>query len=288
MTFQKQAEAYLADIASVARPNTLHVYRSILDNRINPAIGGLELEEVDNKTAKLLVNRLAEAHLSPATIGLAVTLVKQVVKSAVDGRGNPLHPVVWNSDYIKAPSIEPDSQKAPTVAQDALQKAVDGTSGDVRVLVALLASTGLRIGEALAVGLGNVWDPIQGSITVSGTLIMGTFQPDPKTRAGKRVVDLAPEINELMKTSYPDGGILFPQSERQYRRKFKALGLEGFHSLRRFRITHLELNDTPRSLIKFWAGHASSDISERYMKTGKDKVVRKEWASRVGFGFQIE
>ena len=52
MTFAQQAEAYIADIASVARPNTLHVYRSILDNRINPAIGGLDLAEVDNKTAK--------------------------------------------------------------------------------------------------------------------------------------------------------------------------------------------------------------------------------------------
>jgi hypothetical protein len=120
MTFSKQAEAYLADIASVARPNTLHVYRSILDNRINPAIGGLELEEVDNKTAKSLVSHLAEARLSPATIGLAVTLVKQVVKSAVDGRGNPLYPVVWNSDYIKAPGIDPDSQKTPIITGERL------------------------------------------------------------------------------------------------------------------------------------------------------------------------
>src|SRR5271165_5904703 len=141
MTFAQQAEAYLADIASVARPNTLHVYRSILDNRINPVIGGLELAEVDNKTAKSLVCRLAEAHLSPATITLAVSLVKQVVKSAVDERGNRLFQVAWNPDYIKAPSVDSDSQKAPIASVEAIQKAVETTSGDVKALVALLAST---------------------------------------------------------------------------------------------------------------------------------------------------
>ena len=124
MTFAQQAEAYLADIAGVARPNTLHVYRSILDNRINPAIGGLDLAEVDNKTAKSLVSRLAEAHLSPATINLAVTLMKQVVKSAVDGRGNCLYPVVWNADYIKAPSIDPNSQKAPIATREQIENAI--------------------------------------------------------------------------------------------------------------------------------------------------------------------
>lgn len=122
LTFAEQAEAYMADIAREARPNTLHVYRSLLSTRILPAIGGLEMAEVDNKTVKSLVGRLAEANLSPATIGLTVTLVKQVVKSAVDERGNCLYPVVWNSDFIKAPKIEPDAQKAPIVTAEQLTR----------------------------------------------------------------------------------------------------------------------------------------------------------------------
>jgi len=284
MTFAQQAEAYLADIASVARPNTLHVYRSILDNRINPAIGRLELAEVDNRTAKSLVSRLTEAHLAPATIGLAVTLVKQVLKSAVDGRGNRLYPVVWNPDYIKAPSVDTDSQKAPITPQETLQKALQTTSGDVKALVAILASTGLRINEALAIGKGNTWDPIQGTITVSGTLVMGTFQSSPKTKAGKRIVDLAPEINELLKAEFKG---TFPSSEDTYRRKFKALGIEGFHALRRFRITHLQLANVPETLVKFWAGHAAKDITARYTKVGSEISARKDWSEKAGLGFNV-
>ena len=292
MTFAQQAEAYIADIASVARPNTLHVYRSILDNRINPAIGGVEMAEVDNKTAKSLVSRLAEAHLSPATINLAVTLMKQVVKSAVDGRGNCLYPVVWNSDYIKAPQIDPDSQKAPIAPVEAVQKAVDETSGPVKALVALLASTGLRINEALAIGKGNDWDPLNGSITVSGTLVMGTFQPAPKTKAGKRILDLDPAVNALLRAVYPTEetrkGTLFPQSEDTYRRKFKALGFEGFHSLRRYRITYLQLHTAaPESLVKFWAGHAGKDITARYTKVGAEITARKDWSEKAGLGFSL-
>jgi len=288
MTFAEQAEAYLADIASVARPNTLHVYRSILDNRILPAIGRLDLAEVDNKTAKQLVGRLTEAHLSPATIGLAVTLMKQVVKSAVDGRGNPLHPVQWNSDYIKAPSISSDSQKAPITPLGTLQAALGTTSGDIRVLIALLASTGLRINEALAVGCGNVWDPEAGTITVSGTLVDGTFQPNPKTKAGKRVVDLTPEVNNLLRSTFQNRECrLFSATERTYRRAFAVLGIHGFHSLRRFRITHLQLSNVPESLVKFWAGHAAKGTTERYTKVGNEISSRKDWSEKAGTGFSL-
>lgn len=288
LTFAQQAEAYLADIASVARPNTLHVYRSLLDRRILPAIGRLDIAEVDNKTAKSLVSRLAEAELSPATINLAVTLMKQVVKSAVDGRGNPLHPVVWNSDYIKAPTVSQDDQKAPITPLETLQKAIETTSGQVKGLIALLASTGLRINEALAIGLGNTWDPEAGTVTVSGTLVMGTFQPAPKTKAGKRIIDLDPAVNALLKATFPNGGTLFPLSERQYRRKFAELGIEGFHSLRRYRITYLQLHtSTPESLVKFWAGHAGKDITARYTKVGAEVAARKDWSEKAGLGFTL-
>src|SRR5271157_2131710 len=101
MTFQSQAETFMSEIAhrksDPVRTNTLHVYRSLLDARILPAIGGVDMTDVNNKTAKLLVGRLTEAHLSPATISLAVSLVKQIVKSAVDEDGNQLYPRTWNT-----------------------------------------------------------------------------------------------------------------------------------------------------------------------------------------------
>lgn len=157
-------------------------------------------------------------------------------------------------------------------------------------LIALLAASGLRIGEALAVGLGNVWDPGAGTVTVAGTLVEGQFQPNPKTKAGKRVVDLAPEVNALLQAIYPEGartGVLFPLSERTYRRHLEKLHIPGFHSLRRYRITHLQLTDAPETLIKFWAGHAAKDVTERYTKVGGEIAARKSWSEKAGTGFSI-
>jgi integrase len=287
LTFAEQAEAYMADIASVARLNTLRVYRSTLNNRILPALGGLEMEQVDNKAVKSLVSCLTEANLSPATIGLTVTLVKQIVKSAVDERGNPRYPVQWNGSYIKAPKIDPTAQEAPICPIETLQEALERTSGPLKALLLLLAASGLRIGEALGIGHGNAWDPESGTITVIGTMVRGEFQGAPKTKAGKRVVDLDPAINSALKALLPEGGILFPLSEDTYRNRMEELGIPGFHSLRRFRITHLRMNETPESLVKFWAGHAAKDVTERYTIVKSQIQARKDWSEKVGLGFEL-
>ena len=38
----------------------------------------------------------------------------------------------------------------------------------------------------------------------------------------------------------------------------EKLGIEkqGFHGFRRFRVTHLESNNVPHALVKYWTGHA--------------------------------
>src|SRR6266403_4247997 len=186
MNFRQQAEQFMTEIASrksdPVRPNTLHVYRSLLDARILPAIGRVEMADVNNKTAKMLVGRLTEARLSPATINLAVTLVKQVVKSAVNDEGEQLYPRTWNTRFIDAPRVAPQSQKAPKTPLETLQAAVGATNGEVQALIALLGGTGLRIGEALALMVGpddgknSFWHPEAGTLVIRTTMVNGQIQ----------------------------------------------------------------------------------------------------------------
>ncbi len=208
MNFRQQAEQFMSSKANSLRPNSLHSYRSLLDARILPAIGEVEMSEVDNATVKLLVSRLAEAHLRPATIRSAVSLVKKIVSSAWDSRGNRLHRVDWNTEFIAAPKVDPSSQKTPICPAPAIQEALGTTSGEVRVLVALLAGTGLRIGEALALkvgpdnGVDSIWNPETGTLTIRSTMVRGRIQGETKTKAGTRVIDLAPELNNLLRTQF--------------------------------------------------------------------------------------
>lgn len=304
MNFGDQAERFISEITSrksdPVRSNTLHVYRSLLSVHILPAIGGKDLADVGNKTVKSLVGRLAEAKLSPATITLAVSLVKQIVKSAVDEEGNYLHPVKWNPTFIDAPKVDPNTQNTPISTQEGLSEAISRTNGEVKALVAILGGTGLRIGEALALstldnGIDNLYDPEVGTLLIRATMVNGKVQPDPKTRAGNRMVDLDPVLNGFLRTHIgvnctPNGyskGKLFHSSERTLRRRIKEQGIEGFHAMRRFRITHLQGLNTPPALIKFWAGHAAGDITERYTKMGSQIEERKSWSERAGVGFEL-
>jgi integrase len=291
MNFKTAAEAFMTEIASrksdPVRPNTLHVYRSLLDARILPAIGRVEMADVNNRTAKKLVARLTEGGLSPATINLAVSLVKQIVKSAVDEEGNQLYPRTWNTRFIDAPKVDTGSQKAPISPASTVSSALGSTSGEVRVLIALLAGTGLRVGEALALNRED-WDAENSTLNVRSTMVDGHVQPTTKTKAGTRTVDLDPSLNALLRSQFANReGRIFTSSESNYRRQLAALGIPGFHSLRRFRITHLQNQNVPTTLTKFWAGHAAGDITERYTKIGSQIQERKDWSERAGLGFQL-
>jgi len=295
MNFRQQAEQFMSEIADRTRPNTVQVYRSLLNARILPAIGGVEMADVNNKTAKMLVGRLTEAQLSPATITLAVTLVKKIVKSAVDEEGKRLYPVEWNPDFIRAPKVDPDAQNTPVSTPQTLGEALGATNGEVRGLIALLAGTGLRIGEALALRVGpdngrdSLWNPDLATLTIRTTLVRGRVQDGPKTRAGKRTVDLDPSLNSfLIGQLGTEPGPVFKMKPSTLRRRVEAQGIHGFHSMRRFRITHLQGSSVPSTLVKFWAGHAAEDTTERYTKFGADIQVRKDWSEKAGLGFQLE
>jgi integrase len=290
--FEQQTEQYLTDLANrrrnPARPTTLAVYRSMLKTHALPVLGGMSLSEVGNKAVKMLVGRLAEANLAPATITLTVKLVKQVMASAVDEEGNQMFPRVWNANFLEMPEI--GVQNAPITPLPALETALGATNGDVKALIGLLAGTGLRISEALALGVegGNLWDPIAGTVTIKAQKINGRLQPSTKTKAGARVVDLPPAVNSLLQAEVGGReGALFPMSDDTYRRRIDAFHIPGFHSMRRLRITHLQGENAPPTLIKFWAGHAAGDITEKYTKMGSEVKKRKEWSEKAGLGFTL-
>jgi hypothetical protein len=61
-----------------------------------------------------------------------------------------------------------------------------------------------------------------------------------------------------------------------------------FHSFRRFRTVHLRKNRVPWDLEKFWIGHASKDITDRYSKSSTDDLTwGKQVAQQTGLGFSL-
>lgn len=61
----------------------------------------------------------------------------------------------------------------------------------------------------------------------------------------------------------------------------------GFHSFRRFRVTHLRKNRVPEDILRFWIGHADKNVTDGYSKVKEDVAFRQLCAANVGLGFEL-
>jgi len=295
MTFEARANNWLLEIASRNRNpvanSTVKTYRDALNTWILPRLGSLDLSAVNNKTVKPFVASLCTAKLSPAHTNKILTVVKMVVKSAVDENGDQLYPRTWNNTFLDTPVICHADQNTPVVTPEAITAAILGSQGRDRALYALLAGSGLRIAEALSLTIGdkggNYWDPQAGKVVILPGLA--------KTDAGAREIDLAPELNTFLINTIDNTKLiapenpLFPISYSAALRRMQRLGVQdGFHAFRRFRITHLRKSRVEPGLVQFWAGHAEESVTDGYDKIKLDVETRKTEAARVGLGFELE
>jgi integrase len=61
----------------------------------------------------------------------------------------------------------------------------------------------------------------------------------------------------------------------------------GFHSFRRYRVTHMRKNRVPEDLLRFWIGHAGKSVTDGYSMVKSDVAFRQLCASNVGLGFEL-
>lgn len=275
-----------------AKPATLAAYGSYYRSHIGPELGRLPLEEVKNGVMKNFVAKLAEKGLAPASISGVSQLVKSIVSSAVDDNGEQMHIRKWNADFVDAPQVNPRDQKAPILTPTELTTALAKADEDYLPFFILMGGTGLRVGEAAALKgrpnpVSSYWDRDQAIVYVRTQFQKGK-ELSPKTPSGIREIDLAPELNDYLKVALPDtSDRLFPIHLGTGYLKLALAGIPGYHSFRRFRLTHLENQAVPMGFIKFWAGHAGSSTTDLYIKLDSEKEARKTWAARAGLGFQI-
>lgn len=293
MNFKNQAEQFLKTAQTRKRnpikASTVRKYESSLTH-VLPLFGSRDLVDVNNNALKTLVSKLSADGLSASTIVGVVTVVKLVVASAVNEQGEELYPRTWNHEFIDLPVIDSNSQKAPVVDVKSIQYALRQAQGQEKALYALLAGSGLRIEETRVLMVGpeaknvSTWDPQAGTI-----YIRPTADWTPKTDAGVRDIDLAPELNAyLIAALNPvEGQPMFaPVTRMTGYRHLEKVGIPGFHSLRRFRVTHLR-KSVPEGLLKFWIGHANESVTDRYDKIRVDVEARKTFAEKAGLGFSL-
>jgi integrase len=262
------------------------------------------LESFNNGALQDLVRVLVQKKLAPKTIAEVSAFVRAIVASVLDQDGNQVYPRNWNLDFVDAPPIA--KQHQPTVSKEFLQSILSDKKLKVRnrVLIALLASTGTRIGELQALQIGpdpldqsTVWDSGERLIRVRKSIFRGQLQ-EPKTPASVRDIDLPTSVNDMLQwftASRRQHEFLFCTKsgkplEQSYINRYvlKPLGIPGAHSLRRFRVSHLREVGCNEDILRQWIGHsAGSDVTNRYSKLSQNLELRRTWAERVETGLDL-
>jgi integrase len=301
ITFEQQSMDWLREVQSRKRKpvktRTVKTWESHL-RYINPKIGQMSVSEVNNRSMREFVAKMDGDGFSAKTITNYLGVVKSVVASVRNEQGNSTYNVKWNAEYMDVPVVE--DQNTPSFTATEIEAILSLAKGQDYVIYALLAGSGLRIGECFALQVEDVRDTVlyvkhgswDGAIT-------GT-----KSRAGTREIDICTNLADLLK-KHINGrvtGCLFPSETGTPLRKSNLLRRSlhpilnqlriperGFHAFRRFRAEHLE-TALPGSdvLRKLWLGHSLSDISEKYVRNLKhNTLVRTMSAQKAGLGFSI-
>ena len=310
-TFEQQAESWMKGMEegrilhrnkrTRIKPATIAGYKCGVEWLI-PHIGKMPLAEIKNAVAKELVTEMKQSGLSDKTIVSYFQVLQSVVASAVNGEGEKVHPRTWDTHFIGVPVVDPKKQNRPTQEAKGIEKIVATATGQYRALFALLAGTGLRIGEALGLKIKEHISEDCSTIYVRQAIWRGQEQ-EPKTQAAIRDVDVPKELASMLATliGHHQGGYLFrtatgkPLSSRNVLRDSfhpTLLGLHqpkmGFHCFRRFRESVLQKSEARTLLVDYWMGHENRDMGTRYgQQLLRDLEWRKQWAEKIGLGFKL-
>ena len=192
--FEEYAEEWFQGL--VLKPKTIAGYRSLLDSRVLPTLGIVELRRINPDFLRAWVAAMAADRLSASRMGQAKRVVSAVLAQAVNdgliGR-NP-------AETVKVPKTRERDQRYLTAEQvtelaDAVEQRISGGAQ----LVKLLSYGGLRGGEAVALRANNV-DVLRRQVHVreSATLVNGKLVwGSPKSHRSRTIVLPAFLIDEM-------------------------------------------------------------------------------------------
>jgi len=294
-TFGEQAENWITSLPLRRRrpvkPATIAGYRQALNKWVLPFLGQRPLADVSNGALRELVEVMTKGELSPKSIVNHAAVVKLVVASALTADGDQIYPRHWNHDFVGLPIVNKEEQRRPTVTEAVVEKLTAEATYRFAVLFALLAGTGLRIGEGLALKSADFSTDFR-TVRITRSVWNGKEQT-PKTPAAFREVDIAEPLAALLRV-YAEGkaptAFLFATKSGRplgHRNVLRASGV-GCHSFRRFRAEVIRRAGVPRDIERRWLGHAKETVGDLYAGgLQNDLTRRREWCDKVGLGFRL-
>lgn len=255
---------------------------SLLRTHLIPRWGRWQLGQIDYLSVQEWVTDLRR-YLAPATVAKCHGLLLMILKTAVRAKVIAVNP----AEGVRLP-LSPDQQqrRAASLSLDDFRKRLlPAVPVEYRALVAIAAGAGLRWGECAglpwhAVDLrGDRVEVAQVAVETPGSV---SIRPYPKTRAGRRLVPMAPflvaELRVLLsqfdREPSPqelvfDSRVGTPLRRSNFRRRVWVPALTRaelpstlrFHDLRHSYATWLVTNGVPVNAVQKVMGHANASTT---------------------------
>jgi integrase len=326
ITVTQYVEHFLRILPATVKPATCQLYGSVLNHHVVPALGWVKVRRLQVAQVRAFVATKSEAGLSVGLLRMVLAALSAMLTSAVDDgviRVNPAIGLKRRFRMLRQDSTIEGDVKAMTAEQ--LSRFLEKTRVDYRDFYAvffLMARTGVRIGEALALQWADV-DLRDRSIRVRRTLAVGAG----KTRADRvgtpksgksRTVDMSRELAAVLRDCQRQRNVealrrgwgdsvpwLFandagqPLSAEQVRsifsRALKSAELPGYltpHCLRHTFATLLLQDSAPITYVQAQLGHSSIqmtvDTYGRWLPTGNKDLVDRLDSTRPAADKQAE
>jgi len=308
VTFREQSEIWLEQSQNRKRnpigKNYAGTIQGALDKWILPVIGGVPLGSVDNLAVKPLVDKMCASRLSARTVNKYVEFVQQIVASLKGSNGESIHKRIWDAETMDLPAVERSEQKRPSLKADPISELIQESDSQEQALYVLLAATGMRVSEALALEARHFMNNgrtiiVEQQVEKDAARIVQHL----KTDAAKREVDLHPDIAEYLQTYMAaKTGLLFHTANgtphlngnledhwptpRLIEKGLDEKGM-GWHAFKRFRKTWLRGQRCLEDVNNFWMAHKPQTMSELYSHLHEELQLRLDEAERVGYGFVL-
>ena len=191
-------ERWKPDLYPTLKFSSKKFYDNMVETHLIPVFGDTQLRLITKDSVQSFLNAKAKGGSSWKTVKHIRTVFGSILEAAVRDELLTSNPV----RRTRLPRRGPEKEKAPIATED-VKALIDKLAEPSRSIAALLAMTGLRIGELLAVRWQDV-DLVNGFLAVNQTVYEGHFD-EPKSKRSKRRIPFGPKSVEILALDSSEG-----------------------------------------------------------------------------------
>jgi integrase len=284
--YDEWIESYIGRTRNGIRPATITGYKDQMRVHVLPELGRRRLSQIGPRDVKALAATLTAKGLSPNSVRLAIAPLKALLADAFEEeliRRNPAANV--RLAQPKTSETEDEQAKVKALTADELNLLIGKLPKQHRLVVEVLARTGLRIGELAALRWSDV-DFGRQRILVRRRWYRGTFAP-PKSKYGSRDVPISKTLGRrLWSVRGRDDELIFGTKNgtpmaitNYYNRVYKPAAVKAgvpwatLHTLRHTCATDLFRAGKNAKQVQEWLGHHSASFTlDTYIHLLEDDI----------------